>query len=396
MAKPGSEESLRDAAAASSESYLREPLSAGSSSENPEYLSEQLITYLGNKRSLLPFITTAFDTVCNRIGSDRLDTLDLFAGSGVVSRLLKSRSRKLISNDIERYAEVIGECYLANRSEIDFYELRGTYDRILQGLEEHHLRTGIIAKSYAPRNESAIAKGERVFYTPRNARYLDTARLLIEELPGHLQSYFLGPLLSQASVHANTAGVFKGFYKNRADGIGKYGGSGGDALSRILRDITLPFPIFSEHECEVSVHRRSANDLVGDLPPVDLAYLDPPYNQHPYGSNYFMLNLLVDYVEPESVSNVSGIPSDWTRSDYNKSHRAFDAFADLVERLDAKFVVVSFNSEGFCERDALAKLLSRFGRVDLFETGYNTFRGSRNLRNRNIHVTEYLFLLEKR
>ena len=31
---------------------------------------------------------------------------------------------------------------------------------------------------------------------------------------------------------------------------------------------------------------------------LDLAYFDPPYNQHPYGSNYFMLNLLVHYRRP--------------------------------------------------------------------------------------------------
>ena len=39
-------------------------------------------------------------------------------------------------------------------------------------------------------------------------------------------------------------------------------------------------------------------ELAADLPPLDLVYLDPPYNQHPYGSNYFMLNLLVDYRAP--------------------------------------------------------------------------------------------------
>ena len=41
-------------------------------------------------------------------------------------------------------------------------------------------------------------------------------------------------------------------------------------------------------------------------------------------------------------------------------------------------------------------MLQRMGDVDEFEIRYNTFRGSRNLKNRNIHVTEQLFLLERR
>lgn len=40
-------------------------------------------------------------------------------------------------------------------------------------------------------------------------------------------------------------------------------------------------------------------------------------------------------------------------------------------------------------------LLAEIGSVELIETRYNTFRGSRNLRNRNIHVTEQLFLVER-
>ncbi|MDR0684304.1 MAG: DNA adenine methylase [Spirochaetaceae bacterium] len=37
-----------------------------------------------------------------------------------------------------------------------------------------------------------------------------------------------------------------------------------------------------------------SNKIINNIPEVDLAYLDPPYNQHPYGSNYFMLNLILD------------------------------------------------------------------------------------------------------
>lgn len=66
--------------------------------------------------------------------------------------------------------------------------------------------------------------------------------------------------------------------------------------------------MFSRFNCRFSIHCRDANELAAELPEMDVVYLDPPYNQHPYGSNYFMLNLLSSYEKPAETSRVSGIP----------------------------------------------------------------------------------------
>ena len=128
-----------------------------------------------------------------------------------------------------------------------------------------------------------------------------------------------------------------------------------------------------------------------------MAYFDPPYNQHPYGSNYFMLNLLAEYKRPdlEKISRVSGIPKDWNRSAYNKKNKVMEVFAQLVKEVKAKYLLVSFNSEGFISKDEMIDLLSSCGKVQVLESEYNTFRGSRNLSGRDIHVKEYLFLVKK-
>ena len=44
----------------------------------------------------------------------------------------------------------------------------------------------------------------------------------------------------------------------------------------------------------------------------------------------------------------------------------------------------------------MSAILEPLGRVEIFSTGYNAFRGSRNLGGRATHLTEYLYLLEKR
>ncbi len=366
------------------------------SGEDHDYLTKQLITYIGNKRALLDFIGRGITAVQQRLGKEKLEIADVFSGSGVVARYLKQFSRTLIVNDLEKYSEVINRCYLSNYSEIPVDLLQNIYEELTQKLEKLPLKRGFISSLYAPEDDKDIKQGERVFYTTRNANYLDTARQYIGTLHPDLQNYFLAPLLSEASVHANTSGVFKGFYKNRKTGIGWFGGKNEDALKRIKGNITLPFPLFSRFECDYSVFRLDAKTFIDTIGEVDAVYLDPPYNQHPYGSNYFMLNLLVEYKKPYGISRVSGIPEDWNRSPYNSRTKSVEEFSALVRNIKARFLLVSFNSEGFISLEKMKEILKSVGEVSVFEQKYNTFRGSRNLGNREIHVKEYLYLVERR
>lgn len=361
--------------------------------ESQAYLTRQVITYLGNKRALLPFIGQALAYAARRLGRAQLRLADLFAGSGVVSRYFKQFASFVLSNDLECYAEVIGRCYLANRSEVDWAQLLAAYEALRVRISEAWA-PGPIAEAYAPKDEAAITAQDRVFYTRYNAIYLDTARREIARLPEALQSFFLAPLLAEASIHNNTSGVFKGFYKNR-QGVGCYGGEGRNALPRILGKVQVQLPYLSNFACEYRVTRADANVLVGEMPEVDLAYLDPPYNQHPYGSNYFMLNLLVSGQAPQQTSRVSGIPTDWNRSAYNKRAQAEQALFELVAKCPAKMVLISYNSEGFIPYDRFVGTLKALGSLQTFETEYNTFRGCRNLSSRPLRVREFLFLLEK-
>ncbi|AEE15953.1 DNA adenine methylase [Treponema brennaborense] len=368
------------------------------SAENPAYLSEQLITYIGNKRALLDFIGSGVQLVREKLGGRKLDVFDVFSGSGIVSRYLRRYARRLLVNDLEPYAFVINRCYSANGKDADTEQLRSLHAELVSELESGPLSAGFVTELYAPADDEAVRTGERCFYTGRNARFIDTARALIaRKVPQDMQPFLIAPLLAEASVHANTAGIFKGFYKN-ADGTGQFGGAGRNALQRICGDITLPYPVFSNFTCETTVYCGDANRIVKDAPATDLAYIDPPYNQHPYGSNYFMLNLIASGQKPDerTISKVSGIPAGWNRSAYNRKRQIADALENLVANVNARFLLISFNSEGFLSPDAMTGLLSKHGSVVRLERNYNAFRGSRNLAARSTHVTEYLYLVEKR
>jgi adenine-specific DNA-methyltransferase len=363
--------------------------------EDPGYVSRQLITYIGNKRALLGHIGQAVERVKRRLGKDRLRVFDVFSGSGVVSRYLKAHAELMITNDLEDYAAVVSRCYLRNRNTVDLGALAAIIRDFNARVEDVSFPLGFIEELYAPRDEAGITAGDRVFYTRENARRLDNYRRMIATVPEDLRDMLLGPLLSSASVHANTAGVFKGFYKDRSTGIGRFGGRNGDALARIKGRIELGVPVLSRFECDVQVLQEDANEAVRRVRNLDLAYVDPPYNQHPYGSNYFMLNLLVHYERPRRISRVSGIPTNWRRSGYNVRSRSLSLLRDLLRTVDSRFLLVSFNNEGFIEPHTMMALLRQIGTVEVVEMAYNAFRGSRNLRNRPIHVKEQLFLVER-
>ena len=363
--------------------------------ENPDYLTRQLITYLGNKRALLGNIGLAVEKVKERLGNEKLRVFDAFSGSGVVSRFLKAHASYLASNDLEDYAAVTARCYLFNHSSIQQKELTKIVAELNDQVANKEFRTGFIEELYSPRDESCITKEDRVFYTRDNARRLDRYRQLIDSVPTAMKDLLLGPLLSKASIHANTAGVFKGFYKNRLTKLGQFGGSGADALLRIKGQIVLEPPILSRFECDYEVLQKDANEAAQHLKNLDLVYLDPPYNQHPYGSNYFMLNLLVNYQRPAEVSKVSGIPHNWRRSGYNVRSQSLRLFQELLQSLDAKYLLISFNNEGFISPHKMKTMLNRLGSVEVLETKYNAFRGSRNFDRRAIHVMEQLFLVER-
>ena len=362
--------------------------------ENEKYLSEQIITYLGNKRKLLDNIAQEVEAILEELGKEKAVICDLFSGSGVVARKLKQYSSRLYTNDLEEYSYVINDCYLTNLE--DFNEK--FYDECLSKILTYPTVTnGVISSNYAPKDDNLIKEGERAFYTHKNAVIIDTIRESIDKIvPESYKKFFIAPLLYEASVHANTSGVFKGFYKSKTANVGKFGGEGENALERILGEISLKKPIFSEYNCETKLFKEDANVLVKHLKNIDITYIDPPYNQHPYGSNYFMLNTIIENKLGNNISTVAGIPEDWNKSLYNKKNEALKTFEELVKDIDSKYLIISYNNEGFISLKEMQIMLLKYGELTTKEIDYITFRGSRNLKNRNTHTTEYLFILKKR
>lgn len=363
--------------------------------ENEDFLTCQIITYLGNKRLLLKDIEYEILKISKKLSKEKMVCADIFSGSGIAARLFKRFSSKLYVNDLEKYSAVINSCYLTDKEKFDEAQFDFYYNR-LNCESEQLLTGGIIYKNYAPQNDENIKEGERVFYTAENAKIIDTLRSNIEKIPPPLKPFFLAPLIYEASVHVNTGGVFKGFYKDSKTGLGKFGGNGGHALTRIKKKICLQKPVFSNFSAPSVIMQDDSNSAIKKIHGADIIYIDPPYNQHPYGSNYFMLNVIAENKLPKEISRVSGIPANWNRSVYNKKAYAFSSFSKLIEDADSKYLIISYSDEGIMNVDEIKRLLKKHGTLEVRCLPYNTYRASRNLQNRNLHLNEYIFVLKKK
>jgi adenine-specific DNA-methyltransferase len=108
-----------------------------------------------------------------------------------------------------------------------------------------------------------------------------------------------------------------------------------------------------------------------------------------------MLNTILDNKINGEISEVSGITNDWNKSLYNKKNGALNTFTQLVSDIDSKYLIISYNNEGFISYEEMMETLSKYGNVKYKEIQYNTFRGCKNLKNREKYTTEYLFILKK-
>jgi adenine-specific DNA-methyltransferase len=367
-----------------------------------DFLTRQLIAYIGNKRRLLDGLDEAFSIV--EAEAPVSTFLDPFAGSGAVSRLAKYRGYRVFANDWEPFSFVVTAAHLVTdpAGYRALFRRHGGADRLFAELgAPTPTRPGPVCRHYAPESTCfADHRTERLYYTRENAEFIDTVRSRIEErYPGwdleavELQEKIivLSSLVYEAVTHANTSGVFKAFHKG-------FGGYGADALGRILAPMELEQPVLCEgRRASVSCEDAAACSA---RHPVDLCYLDPPYNQHQYGSNYHLLNTVVFGDDPpiDESSPKSGIRSDWTktRSEFCSPRTVERAFRNLFASIDARFLVVSYNTEGTFPLEALRSMLAEEGSVRVLTKSYTKYRGGRQSLNRTHRNQEIIFLLDRR
>jgi len=359
-----------------------------------EYLFSQLIPYIGSKRRLLGLI----DRAVEQTGVVGGTFADLFAGSGVVSRYAKCKGFRVVSNDWEPYAYTLNMATISLNTPPCSDELFD-YLNALEGI------SGYITNHYCPTDDNdADPTAERMYYTRSNGMKIDAIRMKIAEweesgfIDQMQKHYLLAPLISSASYTSNTSGVFKAYHHG-------WGGKTSTALYRILSNLVIkPVVLFDNgldnltFAADAQEIAESGRETVGDAP--SIVYLDPPYNQHPYGSNYHMLNSIAlwDCPEvPKMEAAKSAIRTDWKtkrRSTYNSRASALPTLERLLDRLNARWVLISYSTDGNIGVDELVDSLDRRGSVSVVANSYKRYRVSSQRMSARSHNVEFVLILD--
>ncbi len=330
-----------------------------------------MIKYLGSKRLLVPAIVRAAGALP---GTRRV--LDLFSGTARVGHALKKAGYDVVANDHLAYAETLARCYV----QADADRLAAPAERLLRELAAVPPAPGYFTETFCERSR---------FFQPHNGARIDAIRdaIAARALPPDLEAIALVALMEAADRVDSTTGVQMAYLKQWAP--------------RAKNPLELRLPaILPGPGRALGLDAEVAAAEVE----VDLAYLDPPYNQHRYVGNYHIWETLVRWDAPE-VYGVAckRVDSRDVKSEFNSKRGIRDAFARVLARLRARHLLVSFSDEGYLGKDELVALLETRGEVEVVAIDFKRYvgaqigifnpSGERVGRVSHLRNTEYLFVV---
>ena len=307
-----------------------------------------MIKYIGSKRTLLPVVLKAVAAV-----PGTRSVLDLFSGTSRVGHALKGAGYQVFSNDHNSYAATLARCYVA----ADLEQIQHDATRLLAEFSALPGKPGWFTHTFCERSR---------FFQPKNGARVDAIRdaIAAKQLEPELEAVLLVSLMEAADRVDSTCGLQMAYLKQWA--------------ARSHNDLQLRLPKVLERAPagKSEAHQLDALEAATTLR-ADVAYLDPPYNQHSYLSNYHVWESLVLWDQPEVYGIACKRVDCRTRkSPYNSKRKFHAALTELIAAVNAKVLLVSFNNEGYIERAQMEALLSTRGRVTVLSHDYKRYVGA--------------------
>ena len=307
-----------------------------------------MIKYIGSKRVLVPRIVDIVERIPGVSSA-----CDLFTGSTRVAQGLKQAGLHVTTNDLASYSEVLATCYVvADRDALDLDRLRA---------QLHHLQHLAGVDGYVTETFCRQAR----YFQPHNGMRIDAIRAEIDVIaPDPIEwAILMTSLLEAADRVDSTTGLHMAYLKQWAP--------------RSFNDLELRLPELLPGTGRAL--RSDANELAPQLAGmVDLTYVDPPYNQHSYYSNYHIWETLVRNDQPETYGIArKRVDCRSTKSEYNSRPRSWAAFSSLVRAIETPWLLVSFSDEGFFTREAIVELLEERGETAVLPVDHKRYVGAR-------------------
>lgn len=341
-------------------------------SNNDNMLKINNRRYIGCKQKLVDYI---FETV-TKLGYDTSNVFaDLFGGTGIVAQTFALNGYKTIVNDT-LYSNIVAYNAWLGKGEFSRSKIN-KYLSLFNSISADEIKNNYFSEIYGNK-----------YFSVNDAKKIGYIRDYIEEHRANFtdKEYFilLSSLMYSADKIANTVGHYESYLKE----------------TPIDKGINLQNLFINDLEHFSDIYQMDANELVRKVK-FDIAYIDPPYNARQYVNFYHVLENLAKWNKPvEFEGNSMKFKRNELKSDYCRANKALKLFEDLVNNINCKLIIVSYNntyeaksasSINTIKQEDIKKILSRKGNLTIKEIDYKYFdTGKTNLKNHK----EFLYICE--
>lgn len=312
--------------------------------------------YTGSKYKLMPWIKELILEHCPEHDS----LFDVFGGTGVVTAELLDIIEDATINDFLFSNNVIYNAFFG----------KGKYSK--KRLNAFQAKYNSIDKKSLTDNYVSINYGDKYFRYD-DAKLIGEIREDIEqsltEKKINKQEYYilLASLMYSFDRCANTVGHYEAYIKGK------------EIRTEFVFELVEPY----ETDKKITIFRTDSNELASKIK-ADIAFIDPPYNSRQYSRFYHVLETITKWDKPV-LAGTAMKPPEENMSDYCRN-TAPKAFADLISKLNVKYIVVTYNntydsksssSRNKITLEQIKEILEAKGQTEIYEKSYHRFNAGK-------------------
>lgn len=339
--------------------------------------------FIGSKTLLLKNI----EEVINENISKAEVFCDIFSGTATVANYFK-KNFKIISNDLLFFSYAIQRAIIGQNKVPKFDKIPRITNPINyfnnlseQKLEKLSAKKRFFQNHYAP-------TGNRMYITDENALRIDFARNKIEEwhkkkyINDDDYFYLLASIVEGIPYVSNISGTYGAFHKKWD--------------KRAFKKFELkPLEIY-DNKKKNKCYNADGLELIKKISG-DILYIDPPYNERQYISNYHLLETAARYDNP-IIKGITGQRecSENEKSNFCIKNKMYGSLEELIKNAKFSHIILSYSTDGLMEINNIEKLLKKYGIIKsykLYEIPYRRFK-SRDLINTK-GLNELIFYIKK-
>tara|TARA_B100000767_G_C19763489_1_gene536302 strand:+ start:316 stop:1362 length:1047 start_codon:yes stop_codon:yes gene_type:complete len=291
--------------------------------------------YMGSKEKLLPALFETFDEL------EFDSSLDLMSGTGVVSYLLKSMGKQVISNDYMHMNHVISSALIKNNT-LRMSEIEA------KKLIQNNASSRFVSKTF-----------DGLYYDKNDSEMIDNIRNNINDLTN--------------STHKNIAltALIRSCIKKRPRGIFAYTGLRYNDGRKDLR-LSINEHFLSNIEIinrAIFTNKKKNKAINKDCMEVneraDLVYIDPPYfsplSDNEYVRRYhFVEGIACNWKDVNWQTSTKTKKFKSYPSPFSKLETTIKAFDTLIKTHSKSHIVISYSSNALPKKEVILKLLKKY------------------------------------